>query len=47
MSIDRDRNDWLYVERVLPAFERSKATVIIALKRNADKAGDRVRQFLG
>ncbi len=47
LSIDRDWNDWLYVERVLPALERSKATVIIALKRNADKAGNRVRQFLG
>ncbi len=47
MSIDRDWNDWLYVERILPALERSKATVIIALKRNAYKAGNRVRQFLG
>ena len=47
MGIDRDSNDWLYVERVLPALERPKATVIIALKRNADKTGDWVCQFLG
>ena len=45
--IERDWNDWLYVERILRTMERPKATVIIALKRNADKAGDRVRQVLG
>ena len=47
LSIDGDWNDWLYVERILLALKGSKATVIIALKRNADKAGDRVCQFLG
>ena len=47
VRIERDWNDWLYVERILRTIERPEATVIIALKRNANKAGDRVCQFLG